>query len=86
MRFFRKAPGPPPRRPRLQTSEPEPWDQPQTEFPGIVPINTLLFDRSERAAIAITGMSAYPNGFEFSVTASSSQEPPAGTKTLCPAR
>jgi hypothetical protein len=36
--------------------------------PGIVPINTLLFDRSERAAIAITGMSAYPNGFEFFVT------------------
>jgi hypothetical protein len=68
MRFFRRAPGPPPRRPRLQTSEPDPWDPPQTEFPGIVPINTLLFDRSERAAIAITGMSAYPNGFEFSVT------------------
>ena len=38
------------------------------EFPGIVPINTLLFDRSERAAIAITAMSAYTNGFEFSVT------------------
>ena len=33
-----------------------------------MPINTLLFDRSERAAIAITGMWAYPNGFEFSVT------------------
>jgi hypothetical protein len=68
MRFFRRAPGPRPRRPRLQTSEPDPWDPPQTEFPDIVPINTLLFDRSERAAIAITGMSAYSNGFEFSVT------------------
>jgi len=34
-----------------------------------VPINTLLFDRSEQAAIAITGISAYTNGFEISVTA-----------------
>lgn len=68
MRFFRKTPGPRPRRPRLQTSVPEPWDPPQAEFPGIVPINTLLFDRSERGAIAITGISAYTNGFEFFVT------------------
>jgi len=68
MRIFRKAPGPWARRPRLQTSVPSPWDRPQTQFPGIVPINTLLFDRSERAAIAITGISAYTNGFEFSVT------------------
>jgi hypothetical protein len=36
-----------------------------------VSINTLQFDRSEQAAaaIAITGMSAYSNGFEFAVTA-----------------
>ena len=68
MRFFRKPPRAWPRRPRLQTSGPDPWDRPQTQFPGIVPINTLLFDRSERAAVAITGMAAYPNGFEFSVT------------------
>jgi len=68
MRFFRKAPGPWPRRSRLQPSVPDPWDPPQTQFPGIVPVNTLLFDRSERAAIAITGISAYTNGFEFFVT------------------
>ena len=67
MSSFRKAPGQGPRRPRLQTSAPNPWDRPQTQFPGIVPIGTLLFDRSERAAIAITGMSAYTSGFEFSV-------------------
>jgi hypothetical protein len=58
-----------PRRPALQRWVPRPWDPPQTEFPGIVPINTLQFDRSERAAIAITGMSAYSNGFEFVLTA-----------------
>jgi hypothetical protein len=33
-----------------------------------VPINTLLFDRSDRAAIAITSVSAHTNGFEFVVT------------------
>jgi hypothetical protein len=48
---------------------PQPWDPPQTEFPGIVLINTLQFHRSEQAAIAITGMSAYSNGFEIFVTA-----------------
>jgi hypothetical protein len=68
MRLFHKAPGPGPRRPRLQPRSPRPWDPPQTEFPGIVPINTLQFDRSEQAAVAITGISAYSNGFEFAVT------------------
>jgi len=33
-----------------------------------VPISTLPFDRSEQTALAITGMSAYSNGFEFFVT------------------
>lgn len=68
MHFLRRAPGPAAARARLQTSEPHPWDPPQTAFPGIVPISTLLFERSDRAAIAITGISAYRNGFEFSVT------------------
>ena len=66
MRLFHK---PPPPRPALQRRVPRPWDPPQTEFPGIVSINTLQFDRSEQAAMAITGMSAYSNGFEFAVTA-----------------
>lgn len=66
MRLFRKAP---PRQPPLQPRVPRPWCPPETEFPGVVPINTLLFDRSERAAIAITGISAYSNGFELVVTA-----------------
>ncbi len=33
-----------------------------------MPINTLQFDRSEQTAIAITGVWAYSNGFEFFVT------------------
>jgi hypothetical protein len=47
---------------------PRPWDPPETEFPAIVPISTLQFGRSAQTAIAITGMSAYSNGFEIFVT------------------
>ncbi len=65
MRIFRKQPPPVP---KLTRRAPHPWDPPETEFPGIVPINTLQFDRSEQTAIAITGISAYSNGFEFFVT------------------
>jgi hypothetical protein len=65
MGLFRKSPPP---RPALQRRVPRPWDPPETEFPAIVPISTLQFDRSEQTAIAITGMSAYSNGFEIFVT------------------
>jgi hypothetical protein len=54
--------------PRMVTCVPHPWDHPETEFPAIVPVGTLLLDRSEWAAVAITGMWAYSRGFEFSVT------------------
>ena len=64
MRFSRK----PPPVPKLVRRVPRPWDPPETEFPGLVPINTLQFDRSEQTAIAITGVWAYSNGFEFFVT------------------
>ena len=65
MGLFRKSL---PRRPTLQRRVPRPWDPPETEFPAVVPISTLQFDRSEQTAIAITGMSAYSNGFEFFMT------------------
>lgn len=65
MGLFRKAPPP---RPTLQRRVPRPWDPPETEIPAIVPIDTLLLGRSEQTAIAITGMLAYSNGFEISVT------------------
>ena len=64
MRFPHKPPTPEARPHRVS----HPWDPPETEFPGIVPIDTLQFDRSKQAAIAITGMSAYTTGFEFVVT------------------
>lgn len=65
---FRKAPSRRLAPPRLVPRTPRPWDPPETELPGIVPINTLLVDRSERTAIAITGIWAYTRGFEFFVT------------------
>jgi hypothetical protein len=65
MGLFRKSPPP---RPALRRRVPRPWDPPETEFPAIVPISTLQFDQSGPSAIAITGMSAYSNGFEISVT------------------
>ena len=65
MGLFRKSPPP---RPALHHRVPRPWDPPETEFPAIVPISTLLFGRSGQTAIAITGMSAYSNGFEIFVT------------------
>ena len=61
MRFSRKtaAPEPAPHR------EHHPWIRPEAELPGIVPIDTLHFDRSEQAAVAIIGIAAYARGFEF---------------------
>ena len=64
MRFFRK----PPPVPKLARRVPRPWDPPETEFPAIVPIDTLRFDLSGQTAIAITGIWAYSRGFEFFVT------------------
>lgn len=68
MRLFRKAPRLEPGQHRLQHRVPHPWNRPETEFPGIVPVGILQFERSEQAAIAITGISAYTTGFEFAVT------------------
>jgi hypothetical protein len=61
VRFFRKSPvpGPAPRRVH------HPWNPPEAELPGIAAIDTLYFDRSEQAAVAIIAIAAYARGFEF---------------------
>jgi hypothetical protein len=64
MRSFRKRPPVP----KLARRVPRPWDPPETEFPALVPVSTLQFDRSGQTAIAVTGVWAYSNGFEFFVT------------------
>jgi hypothetical protein len=80
MRFRRQPPALEPRPPRV----PRPWNRPETEFPGIVPIDSLLFERSDQAAIAITGISAYTNGFEFAVTRLIHPEAPGWDGGLVP--
>ena len=57
------GPLPPPQR-----GVPRSWDPPETEFPGIVPIGTRPFGRSEQTAITITAILAYSNGFEIFLT------------------
>ncbi len=58
----------------MPAAEPEPrihhpWDPPVAEFPAVVPSGPLMLGRTERAAVAITGISAYSAGFEIFVTA-----------------
>jgi len=65
MGLFRKSLPP---RPTLQRRVPRPWDPPESEFPAIVPVDTLPFTPSEQAAIAITGITAYSTGFEIFMT------------------
>jgi hypothetical protein len=59
----------------LPAAEPEtpaphrPWDPPDAEIPSIVPTQTLMIGRTDRVAVAVTGLSAYAEGFEVFVTA-----------------
>ena len=72
--------------------EPEPhrvhhrWDPPDAEFPGVVPFGTLILGRTERAAVAVTGLSAYSAGFEIFVTARFRPDPDAGPGDRGPGR
>jgi hypothetical protein len=63
-----------------------PWDPPDAEFPGVVPLGTLILGRTERAAVAVTGLSAYSAGFEIFVTARFRPGPDAGPGDRGPGR
>ena len=65
MGFFDELPADEPEPPRRH----HPWEPPEAEFPGIVPIDALLLGRTEQVAVAITGLSAFSSGFEIFVTA-----------------
>lgn len=63
MSFFDSIPQPPP--PPEPVRRPRPaWVQPDAVIPGAVPAELLLI-RTERVAVAVGGVRAYPNGFEF---------------------
>lgn len=76
----------------LPAVEPEPpaphrpWDPPQAELPGIVPIQTLTVGRADRAAVAVTGISAFAEGFEVFVTARVRPAGAAGDREAMPDR
>ena len=65
MGFFDQLPASEPEPPRRH----HPWEPPEADFPGIVAIDTMPLARSDRVAVAVTGMSAHPNGFEIFLTA-----------------
>jgi hypothetical protein len=64
MSFFDDTPAAEPE-PRVH----HPWDLPGAEFPAVVPAGPLILGRTDRAAVAITGISVYSAGFEIFVTA-----------------
>ena len=65
MGFFDDLPAPESAPPRRH----HPWEPPEAEFPGIVPIGTLLLGRTDQAAVAVTGLSAFSAGIEIFLTA-----------------
>lgn len=77
MNFFDSFPPPPsqpvpaalPRRPA--------WEQPVYAFPASVPGDVVLL-HTERAAVWIGGVRAYPNGFSFQLRAVLRQDPNSG--------
>lgn len=66
MGFFDEVPDP--------ASEPEPrrvhhpWEPPEAELPGVVPLDVLRLASSDQAVIAITGISAFSQGYEIQLT------------------
>jgi len=65
MGFFDDLPAPEPAPPRRH----HPWEPPEAEFPGIVPVGTLVLGRTDQVAVAVTGLSAFSAGIEIFVTA-----------------
>ena len=64
MSFFESIPQPPPPEPaRSQTPA---WMRPDEVLPGAVP-GELVLARTDRVAVALGSVRAYPNGFEFTL-------------------
>jgi hypothetical protein len=65
MGFFDDLPAPEPAPPRRH----HPWEPPEAELPGIVPIDILPLARTDQVAVAVTGLSAFSAGIEIFLTA-----------------
>ena len=89
MGFFDDLPAPEPAPSRRH----HPWEPPEAELPGIVPIDTLLLARTDQVAVAVTGLSAFSAGIEIFLTARirpSAEQPeghlPGGPRELAASR
>ncbi|MEY9931583.1 hypothetical protein ABH926_006232 [Catenulispora sp. GP43] len=66
MDFFESFPAPP-AHPEPPPTPPRPkWKKPAATLPVVMAENAIIV-RDERLALSIGGLSAYPNGFEFSI-------------------
>jgi hypothetical protein len=75
MSFFESIPQPPPPEP-VRRHRPV-WMRSDAVIPGLVPAELVLV-RTGQVAVAIGGVHAYPNGFEFTVHARLRREDEAG--------
>jgi hypothetical protein len=71
MGFFESIPQPPPPEP-VRRRRPA-WMRSDAVIPGLVPWEAMLA-RTAQAAVAVGGLHAYPNGFEFTIHARLRQE------------
>jgi hypothetical protein len=65
MGFFDDLPASEPAPPRMH----HPGEPPEAELPGIVAVDTLLLERTDQVAVAVTGLSAFSAGIEIFLTA-----------------
>ena len=56
--FFDDLPTPESAPPRRH----HPWEPPEAELPGTVPVDTILLGRTDQVVVALTGMSAFSAG------------------------
>ena len=78
MSFFDSVPQPPPPPEPVRRHRPV-WMRSDAVIPGLVPAELMLV-RTEQVAVAIGGVHAYPNGFEFTVHARLRREDEPGPR------
>lgn len=83
MRPFFEVPPPPPVQPRDR--RPRPWEQPLNVVGQEVPLEVVIA-RSTTIAVILGDMTAYPNGFAFTVSVRSKPGHPMDSDSLGPGR
>ena len=57
-----------------ETSSGALWDPPEGQFPGTVGLQSVVMARTKQVAVALTGLSGFTTGFEFTIGAEWSSE------------